>query len=78
MSVELLIGNELGTKLYIPVIEEGVEWTTERKNAPGKLTFKVLKDNILDFSEGSKVTMQENGDNIFFGLCLNSKEIKDR
>lgn len=76
MSVELLIGNELGTKLYIPVIEEGVEWTTERKNAPGKLTFKVLKDNILDFSEGSKVTMQENGDNIFFGFVFKQQRDK--
>lgn len=76
MSVELLIGNELRTKLYIPVIEEGIEWTTERKNTPGKLTFKVLKDDILDFSEGSVVRMCDNGDNIFSGFVF--KQQRDR
>ena len=49
MSVELLIGNELGTKAYLPAVKEGIEWTTERKNTPGKLSFEVLKDDVLDF-----------------------------
>ena len=51
MSVELLIGNELGTKAYLPAVKEGIEWTTERKNTPGKLSFEVLKDDALNFSE---------------------------
>ena len=51
MSVELLIGNELGTKACLPAVKEGIEWTTERKNTPGKLSFEVLKDDALDFSE---------------------------
>ena len=49
MSVELLIGNELGTKAYLPAVKEGIEWTTERKNTPGKLSFEVLKDDALNF-----------------------------
>ena len=36
MSVELLIGNELGTKAYLPAVKEGIEWTTE------ELTWKVV------------------------------------
>ncbi len=39
MGIELLIGNELGTKAYLPAVEEGIEWTTERKGAPGILSF---------------------------------------
>ena len=70
MSIELLIGNESGTKAYLPAVEEGIVWTTERKNTPGKLTFKVLKDDILKFSEGSAVRMRENEDNIFFGFVF--------
>lgn len=46
MSVELLIGNELGTKAYLPAVEEGIEWTTERKDTPGKLTFQIWKDDV--------------------------------
>lgn len=74
MYVELLVGNESGTKVYQPVVQEGIEWSTERKNTPGKLVFKVLYDNILDFSEGSPVRMKVDGDNVFFGLCLSSRE----
>lgn len=70
MGVELLIGNGLGTKAYLPAVEEGVEWTTERKDAPGKLSFNVLKDKELDFSEGSAVRMKEDGREVFFGFVF--------
>ena len=70
MYVELLVGNESGTKVYQPVVQEGIEWSTERKNTPGKLVFKVLYDNILDFSEGSPVRMKVDGDNVFFFMKI--------
>ncbi len=76
MSVELLIGNETGTKAFLPAVEEGIEWTTERKDTPGKLCFKVLKDDGLDFSEGSAVRMKENGDEIFFGFVFKQQRTK--
>lgn len=78
MSVELLIGNESGTKAYLPAVEEGIEWTTERKNTPGKLTFKVLKDDVLDFSEGCPVRMKENGDEVFFGFVFKQQRAKEQ
>lgn len=76
MSIELIIGNDTGTKAYLPAAEEGIEWTTERKSTPGKLTFKILRDDVLDFSEGSAVRMKENGDEIFFGFVF--KQQRDR
>lgn len=78
MSVELLIGNELGTKAYLPAVEEGIEWTTERKDAPGKLTFKIWKDDVLDFSEGSAVRLKQNGDEIFFGFVFKQQRDRER
>ena len=78
MSVELLIGNEHGTKAYLPAIEEGIEWTTERKDTPGKLIFKVLKDDVLDFSEGSAVRMKADGDEIFFGFVFKQQRAKEQ
>ena len=77
MSIELLIANEAGTKTYLPAVEEGIEWTTERKNTPGKLTFKVLKDDMLDFSEGSAVRMKESGENIFFGFVFKQQRARE-
>lgn len=76
MNVELLIGNDTGTKIYVPAVEEGIEWSTERRSTPGKLTFKVLKDDILDFSEGSPVRLKVDGDPVFFGFVF--KQQRDR
>lgn len=78
MSVELVIGNEAGTKAYQPAVEEGIEWLTERRGTPGKLTFKVLYDHVLDFSEGSAVRLCEDGRNIFFGFVFHQKRNKDQ
>lgn len=78
MNVELLIGNETGSKVYQPAVEEGIEWSTERKDTPGKLTFKVLKDDVLDFSEGSPVRMRVDGDNVFFGFVFKQQRDKDK
>ena len=78
MEVELLIGNDTGTKVYQPVVEEGIEWSTERKDAPGKLVFKVVKDDILDFSEGSAVRLRVDGDNAFYGFVFKQQRDRDK
>lgn len=78
MGVEIMIGNESGTKAYLPVVEEGIEWTTERKDTPGKLVFRVLRDDVLDFSEGCAVRMKENGDEVFFGFVFKQQRTKEQ
>lgn len=77
MKVELLIGNLAGTKVFQPAVQEGIEWSTERKDTPGKLTFKVIKDGTLDFSEGSPVRLRVNGSNIFFGFVFKQQRSRD-
>lgn len=77
MSVELMIGDGTGTKLYLPAVEEEIVWTTERKGVPGQLNFKVLEDDILDFEEGSMVSMRENDQNVFFGFVFKQKKAKE-
>lgn len=78
MNVELLIGNESGTKVYQPAVQEGIEWSTERRSTPGKLVFKVLKDDILDFSEGSPVRLCVDGNKVFFGFVFKQQRAKDK
>ena len=78
MDVELLVANGEGTKAYIPSVEEGIEWTTERSGIPGKLTFRVLNDDTLDFSEGSAVRLKVDGDNIFCGFVFKQSRDKDQ
>lgn len=78
MHVELLIGDESGTKAYQPAVEEGIEWSTERRSTPGKLVFKILKDDILNFSEGCPVRLCVDGDKVFFGFVFKQQRSKDQ
>ena len=66
-NVELLLGSEKG-KIFEPAVVEGIEWSTERRGAPGKLTFKVLEDKKLSFSEGCPVRLKVNGKKIFLSF----------
>lgn len=65
---ELYIRNDGVT--YQPIVEEGIEWETERKGTPGKLTFTVYQDGNLKFSYGSAVTFKYDGNNVFYGFVF--------
>lgn len=78
MDVELLISDTTGEKAYFPVVEEGIEWTTERRSTPGKLTFSVLKDDIISFTEGAAVRLKVDGKPVFFGFVFTQKRDKDQ
>jgi hypothetical protein len=59
MEIELLIQN--GNTVYAPVTQDEIVWTTERKSSPGKLEFKVLKDNIINYEEGNPISFKVTG-----------------
>lgn len=75
-NIEILIQN--GNTVYAPVVQEGVEWETERKGVPGKFVFKVLKDEALSFFEGNPVRFTFNGTNAFYGFVFSKKRNKDK
>lgn len=76
MAAELLIQN--GSKVFFPVVEDGIEWSTERAGTPGKLTFKIHLDDALHISEGNAVRFKWNGSDIFYGFIFSKKIDKDR
>ena len=76
VDAELLIQH--GNKVYSPIIEEGISWTTERKGCPGQLQFDVVKDDIISFQEGDAVRFKVNGDKIFYGFVFKKKRSKDK
>ncbi|MFJ7971327.1 hydrolase [Psychrobacillus sp. NPDC096389] len=73
--IELILQN--GSKLMQPTVEEGIIWETSRKGVPGKLTFKVLQDDSLEFEEGNAVSFKKDGKNIFFGFVFTKKHDKN-
>lgn len=75
MEVELLIQN--GSSVYIPIVEEGITWQTEREGAPGELKFSVVKDDIIDITEGNAVRLRVDEENVFYGFVFIKKRNKD-
>jgi hypothetical protein len=73
--VELLI--QSGNKVFSPIVQEGITWSTERKGCPGELQFKVVKDDVIAFQEGDAVRLKVNGANIFYGFIFKKKRNKD-
>ena len=74
MAAELLIQN--GNKVFIPVVQEDIQWTTERKGNPGKLTFKVHLDDVLDITEGNAVRLKWNGAKHLYGFIFQRRWTK--
>lgn len=76
MEIELLIQN--GNTVYAPVTQDEIVWTTERKSSPGKLEFKVLKNNIINYEEGNPISFKVNGNKVFYGFVFTKKREKDK
>lgn len=75
MNVELLIQN--GSNLYSPLVEEGIQWTTERAGSPSALKFTVIKDQEISFQEGNSVRMRVDGHEVFYGFVFSKKRNKN-
>lgn len=79
VNVELLIQH--GSKVFSPIVQEGITWSTERKGCPGELQFKVVKDDVVSnigFQEGDAVRLKVNGANVFYGFIFKKKRSKDQ
>jgi len=74
--IELLIQN--GSNIYEPVIEGSIQWMTERKGQPGKLTFTVLPDAALNFQEGNAVRFKSDDQKVFYGFVFTKQRSKDK
>lgn len=74
MDKILIIDNE--STSYYPVVEDSIVWETSKKANPGKLTFNVLKDNIINFQEGNPVRFIYKETNVFFGFIFAKKRSK--
>lgn len=75
MDIELLIQHD--STVYIPIVEEGISWSTERQGSPGSLTFTVVKDSVINFTEGDPVRLKVDGVEVFYGFVFIKKRTKE-
>ncbi len=80
-NYELNIIRSNPTRIYAPVVENEVVWTTSRQGEPGKLEFTVIKTNkagdLLAFNEGDAVRLRIDGKDVFWGYVFTKKRDKD-
>lgn len=72
----MLVSSSKVDRICLPAVEEGIEWTTQRSGAPGKLSFSVMSDGGENFSEGSAVRLKVDGKDVFFGFVFGQKRDK--
>lgn len=75
MYYELLIQH--GSTVYQPIVTGEIQWQTERKGKAGSLTFKVVKDSTINFTEGDAVRLKAGGKNVFYGFVFQKKRDKE-
>ena len=68
MNVKVEIQN--GTRGFEPIVQDDIQWVTDRKGSPGKLTLKVLQDEYLDVEEGNSVSLKVDGTSVFYGYIF--------
>ncbi len=62
---------------YYPPVREGITLSLERKGSPGKLSFTVVPDGVLNFTEGDVCKLTVDGTDMFFGFVFTKKRNKD-
>lgn len=67
-NVTLVIQNQQNG--YEPVVLDDIQWVTERKGSPGKLVFKVMRDELLTLEEGSVVSFKVGDTPVFYGYLF--------
>lgn len=75
MEVKILIQN--GGTIYYPGVVEGAKLAWERKNVPGRLEFRVIKDQVISFAEGDLVKLLIDDAPMFQGFVFSKKRNKD-
>lgn len=65
-------------RIFDVTVQEPVTWETHRKSMPGKLTFNVIKDEVLGFHEGDMVRFDYDGHKIFLGFVFIKKRTSNR
>ena len=78
LHVNLIIENPDTGKIYTPLVEEGIKWTTDREGSAGSLEFTVIKDDIINFQEGNRVELKVDGTPVFAGFVFTKSRTKEK
>lgn len=76
-GLQVIVFHKATGEYFIPAVLDGVTWELCRKGAPGKLTFRVLYDDVLQMNYGDAIDVTWNGTQFFHGYVFSKKRNKD-
>ena len=62
---------------FVPAVLDDVRLELHRKGAPGKMTFKVVRDEVLKMGYGDTIDVTWKGKQFFHGFIFEKKKTKD-
>lgn len=62
---------------FVPSVLDDVKWELHRKGSPGKLTFKVVRDDVLKMGYGDTVDVTWKGKQFFHGFVFEKRKSKE-
>lgn len=75
-EINIEITNSENKQSYIPLIKGELDIEYYRSMMPTKAAFSVLKDNIINFNEGSEVKIEIGGKKYSRGMFLQKQEAR--
>lgn len=63
--------------VYLPSLLEGAALELSRAGTPGKLTFSLIKDEVISFQEGDRAKLFLDGAGVFSGFVFAKKRTSD-
>lgn len=66
-----------GVTFDIATLTEGAKWTTKRSGSPASLELTVLKDSLIQWDEGDKISVTTADANIFYGFVVKISETEE-
>ena len=77
-GLRLIVNHKKTGEYFLPAVLDGVTWETRRKGAPGKLTFRVVYDDVLQMEYGDTIDVTWDGTQFFHGFIFSKKRNKDK
>ena len=78
MEVKLMLQHGRSVYDATPILEGGVEWTASILGKAGRLRFQVVRDGIVNFVEGDKVTLLAEGAVVFSGFVMTKERTSEQ
>lgn len=77
-GLTLIISHKRTGEYFVPPVLDGAKWETQRKGAPGKMTFSITRDEIQQIELGDMVDAIWQGKAFFKGYIFEMKRSKDQ